>query len=145
MTEIKRSIIIKAPVEKVFHYVSDYQKWSEFYEGVSDFHPITGITRGNWTKYIYKAKLFGMYATVGTEITQFKENEGWIGRSFKGFGHKTEWIFKKSNGDTEFTHGLTYEVPWYMGGKFSDDKFLKPAWIKIVENSLQNLKRILEK
>ena len=47
MTEIKRSIIIKAPVEKVFHYVSDYQKWSEFYEGVSDFHPITGITRGN--------------------------------------------------------------------------------------------------
>ena len=86
-----------------------------------------------------------MYATVGTEITQFKENEGWIGRSFKGFGHKTEWIFKKSNGDTEFTHGLTYEVPWYMGGKFSDDKFLKPAWIKIVENSLQNLKRILEK
>jgi hypothetical protein len=31
-----------------------------------------------------------------------------------------------------------------MGGKFSDKTFLQPAWIKIVENSLQNLKRIME-
>jgi uncharacterized membrane protein len=145
MTEIKRSIIIKAPVEKVFEYTSDYQTWSDWYEGVSNFKPITEITRGNGTKYIYKAKLFGINATVGTEITQFKDNEGWIGKSFKGFGHKTQWTFKKSNGDTEFTHGLTYKVPWYLGGKFSDKKFLKPAWITIVENSLQNLKRTLEK
>ncbi len=145
MTEIKRSILIKAPVEKVFQYASDYQKWPEFYEGVSDFNPITKSTRGNGTKYVYKAKLFGMNATVGTEITQFKENEGWIGKSFKGFGHKTQWIFKKSNGNTELTHGLSYKVPWYMGGKFSDNKFLQPAWIKIIENSLQNLKEIMEK
>jgi uncharacterized membrane protein len=144
MTEIKRSIKINAPVEKVFQHASDYIKWSEWYEGVINFKPITDKTRGNGTKYVYKAKLFGIYATVGTEITEFKENEGWIGTSFEGFGHKTEWIFKKSNGATEFTHGLTYKVPWYMGGKFSDNKFLQPAWIKFVENSLQNLKRIME-
>ena len=144
MSEIKRSIFINAPVEKVFKYASDFKKWPDFYEGVSDFKPITKVTYGNGTKYIYKAKIFGMNATVGTEITQFKENEGWIGKSFKGFGHKTLWIFKKSNGNTEFTHGLSYEVPWYMGGKFSDNKFLMPAWIKIVENSLQKLKEIME-
>ena len=144
MTEIKRSIIIKAPIDKVFKYVSDYQKWSDWYEGVSNFNTITKITRGNGTKYVYKAKLFGINVTVGTEITQFKENEGWIGKSFKGFGHKTLWNFKESNGDTEFTHGLIYKVPWYMGGKFSDNKLLKPAWIKIIENSLKNLKRIME-
>ncbi len=145
MTEIKRSVIIKAPIEKVFKYASDYQKWSDWYEGVFNFNPITEMTRGNGTKYVYKAKLFGMNATVGTEITQFKENEGWIGKSFKGFGHKTIWSFKKSNGDTEFTHGLTYKVPWYMGGKLSDNRLLKPAWINIVEKSLQNLKDIMEK
>ena len=85
-----------------------------------------------------------MYVTVGTEITQFKENEGWIGKSFKGFGHKTQWIFKKSNSNTKFIHGLTYKVPWYMGGNFTGNQFLKPAWIKIVKNSLQNLRRIME-
>lgn len=94
MTEIKRSVIIKAPIEKVFEYASDYQKWSDWYEGVSNFNPITEIILGNGTKYVYKAKIFGINATVGTEITQFKENEGWIGKSFKGFGHKTLWTFK---------------------------------------------------
>jgi hypothetical protein len=144
MTEIKRSIIINDPVKNVFKYASDYQKWAEWYEGVSNFQPITETSYGNGTKYIYKAKLFGINATVGTKITEFKENEGWIGKSFKGFAHRTEWVFKISNGNTEFTHGLQYEVPWYMGGNFSDKTFLQPAWIKIVENSLQNLKRIME-
>lgn len=144
MTEIKYSIQIEAPLNKVFNFASDYQKWPEWYEGVSEFRSITETTRGNGTKYIYKAKLFGMWLTVGTEITQFRENEGWIGKSFKGFGHKTLWIFKNSNTSTEFTHGLIYKVPWYMGGKFSDNRFVKPVWIKIVKNSLQNLKRIME-
>ena len=144
MTEISRTIKIEAPVEKVFKYASNYKKWQEFYEGVSNFKPITETSRGNGTKYIYKAKIFGMNTTVGTEVKQFKENEGWVGKSFKGFGHKTKWIFKKSNEGTEFTHGLSYTVPWYMGGEFSDKKLLKPAWDKIIENSLQNLKRIIE-
>lgn len=144
MTEIKRSIKIRAPIEKVFQYASNYQNWPEFYEGVSDFKPITETTHGNGTKFIYKAKLFGLKARVGTEITEFKENEGWIGKSFKGLEHQTQWIFKKSNGNTEFTHGLSYKLPWYMGGDFIDKKFLQPAWIKIVENSLQNLKRLME-
>ena len=144
MTEIIRSIIIEAPIERVFQYASDYQKWPEFYEGVSDFNPITETTRGNGTKYIYKAKIFGMNNIVGTEITEFRENGGWIGKSFKGLEHKTQWIFKKSNSNTEFTHGLSYKCPWYMGGKFVDNKFVEPAWIKIIEKSLQNLKRIME-
>src|SRR4030042_4910756 len=103
MTEIKRSIKIEAPVNKVFEYASDYLKWPEFFEGVSNLNPITEIIRGNGTKLVYKAKMLGIKVAVGTELQQFKENEGWIGKSFKGTEHKTQWIFKKSNGNTEFT------------------------------------------
>ena len=144
MTEIKRSINIIAPVEKVFKYASDYKKWSEFFEGVSDFKPITTITRGSGSKYIYKAKALGMNVTVGTEVQQFKENEGWIGKSFKGLEHQTQWIFGKSNGNTEFTFIQRYKLPFYLGGKLIDKMFAEPAWIKIIENSLHNLKRIME-
>ena len=52
MNKIKRSII-KASIEKVFQYASDYPKWREDYEGVSDFKPITEITRGNGAEYVY--------------------------------------------------------------------------------------------
>jgi uncharacterized membrane protein len=141
MTEIERSINIEAPVNQVFEYASDYLNWPKFFEGVSDFMPITEITRGNGTKFIYKAKMLGMNVTVGTELQQFKENEGWVGKSFKGIKHKTQWIFKKLNGNTEFTYILNYKFPL---GSFLDKKFMQPAWIKIIEKSLQNLKRIME-
>lgn len=141
MTEIKRSINIEAPINKVFEYASDYLKWPEFFEGVSDFKPITEMTQGNGTKFTYKAKMLGMNVTVGTELQQFKKNEGWIGKSFKGAEHKTQWIFKKSDDNTEFTYILSYKFPM---GSFLDKKFIQPAWIKIIEKSLQNLKKIME-
>lgn len=144
MTEIKRSIRIEAPVSKVFDYASDYQKWPEFFEGVSNVKPITETTRGNGAKFIYKVKALGMKVTVGTEFQQFKEYEGWIGKSFKGLEHQTQWIFKKSNGNTEFTFIQRHKLPFYLGGKFIDKMFTQPEWIKIIENSLQNLKRIME-
>jgi uncharacterized membrane protein len=144
MTEIKRSISIKAPLNKIFEYTSDYRNWSEFFEGVSDVKPITEITRGNGTKFIYKVKVMGMSVTVGTELYEFKENEGWRGKSFKGMEHSTQWIIKKSNGDTEFTYILNYDFPWYFGGKLIDKMFARPEWYRIIENSLQNVKRIME-
>jgi hypothetical protein len=43
MTQIEKSILILTPLEKVFAYASDYQKWEEWFEGVSDFKPTTEI------------------------------------------------------------------------------------------------------
>lgn len=72
MTDIKRSIIIEAPLNKVFEYASDYLKWPEFFEGVPDFKPIAETNCGSGAKFIYKAKMFGMKVTVGAEIQEFK-------------------------------------------------------------------------
>jgi uncharacterized membrane protein len=144
MNEIKRSIKVKAPVNKVFEYASNYLNWPEFFEGVSDVKPITETIHGNGAKFVYKVKVLGMKVTVGTEFHQFRENEGWIGKSFKGIPHQTQWIFEKSNGNTEFTFIQNYKFPFYFGGKFIDKMFAQPEWIRIIEHSLQNVKRIVE-
>ncbi len=144
MAEINRSIKINAALNKVFEYTSNYRNWSEFFEGVSDVKPITETTCGNGTKFIYKVKVLGMSVTVGTEIHEFKEDEGWRGKSFKGMEHSTQWIFKKANDHIEFTYILNYDFPWYFGGKIIDKMFATTQWIKIIENSLQNVKRIME-
>jgi len=144
MGEIKRSIKIEAPVNEVFRFASDYQKWPEFFVGVSDVMPMTETTRGSGAKFIYRVKALGMKFTVGTELKEFKENEGWVGKSFKGLEHQTQWIFKKSNGNTEFTFIQRHKLPLYLGGKLVEKMFIQPEWIKIIENSLKNLKRIME-
>jgi uncharacterized protein YndB with AHSA1/START domain len=37
MTRIEKSIIIKKPVDEVFTYASDWEKWSDWFMGISDF------------------------------------------------------------------------------------------------------------
>jgi uncharacterized membrane protein len=144
MTEIKKSILIKAPINKVFDFASNYLKWQEFFVGISDIRPITEITDDNGARFLYKVQLMGIKVTVGTEFQQFKRNEGWIGQSFKGLDAQTQWIFKKSDGETEFTYIQRYKLPFYMGGNLIDKKFITPQWIKIIEESLNNLKRLTE-
>ena len=144
MTEIKQSIMIDAPASKVFGYASNYLNWLEFFEGLSDVRPVTAITDDNGARFIYKAKMMGMKVSVGTEFQQFKINEGWIGKSFKGLEHQTQWIFKDVNGSTEFTYIQKYSLPFYMGGKLIDKLFLQATWNKIIDRSLKNLKRINE-
>jgi uncharacterized membrane protein len=144
MTEIKRSIEVGAPVNKVFEFASDYRNWPEFFEGVSDVKPITETVHGDGAKFIYKVKVLAMRVSVGTEFQQFKENEGWVGKSFKGIEHQTRWIFKPSNGNTEFTFVQNYKFPWYFGGKFIDRLLARSQWIRIIEKSVQNLKKLME-
>lgn len=35
MTEISKTILINAPVSKVFNFASDYLNWPKFFEGIS--------------------------------------------------------------------------------------------------------------
>jgi hypothetical protein len=83
-------------------------------------------------------------SVVGTEFRDFVRNRGWNGASFKGVAHSTEWIFKDVGGKTEFTHGLSYVLPIFMGGSLVGNLLFRSAWIKVIEQSLQNLKEILE-
>lgn len=54
MTEIKQRILINAPVSKVFDFASNYLKWPDFFEGISDIRPITEITTDNGARFLYK-------------------------------------------------------------------------------------------
>lgn len=139
MARIYRSIIIKRPINEVFSYASDWEKWSEWFKGVSDFKPTTETSKGNGTRYAYKAKMMGFNIDVETEIHEFVENKGWIGKSTKGLPNQTEWIFETDVSGTKFTYGLEYKLPVPLLGPLFDRLFIEPQWIKIIEKSLQNI------
>ena len=60
MRRIEASVEIQAPVADVFAFASDWQRWEDWWEGVSQFRPTTEVTRGNGTRYAYKAWIAGM-------------------------------------------------------------------------------------
>ena len=141
MTRVENSIIIKKAIDEVFNYASDYEKWSDWFEGVSDFKPTTATKKGNGTRYAYRTKMMGLSVPVETQIHNFVPNKGWVGKATKGMPHQTQWIFETADEGTKFTYVLEYKLPIPVLGPLFDKFILKSQWIKIIEKSLQNLNK----
>jgi hypothetical protein len=144
MTRIEASVIIAAPPDEVFRYASDWQKWAEWFEGVSDFQPITEVLRGNGARYAYKARLLWFEASVETEITEFVEGRGWKGIARRGIPHTTYWLFEAVDAQTRFTFAQEYRIPIPVIGWLLDVAFIRKQWRCIIAMSLGNLKRHFE-
>ena len=141
MTRIENSVIIQAPVERVFSYAADHQRWSEWFESVSDVKVTTAVPHGNGARYAYKVRIMAVSARVETEIQDYVQNRGWTGVSTRGLPHRTKWIFEPIDSSTRFTYVVEGHVPVPLVGSLCDSLFLRPQWEKIVQNSLNNLKQ----
>jgi uncharacterized membrane protein len=140
MTRIEASVEINAPVEEVFAFASDWRRWGEWWEGVSDFRPTTETTRGNGTRYAYRAWVAGLTVNLETEIQDFVENAGWRGIATKGMPHTTQWVFEAKGDVTRLTYILEYRLPLPVLGALLDSLLMRPGWRRRLENSLRNLK-----
>jgi len=145
MTRVEASVDIQAPLAEVFAYASDWRKWEDWWEGVSDFKPTTELTRGSGTRYAYKAWIAGITLNLETEINEFAENVGWKGIVTKGPPHRTQWIFEGLGDHTRLTYILEYSLPVPVLGSLLDILFMRPGWQRRLEKSLQNLKVFFEK
>ena len=145
MTRVESSVDVPAPLAEVFAYASDWRKWEEWWEGVSDFKPTTKLTRGNGTRYAYKAWIAGITLNLETEIHDFAENVGWTGIVTKGPPHKTQWVFEGKGDLTRLTYILEYTLPVPMLGPPLDSLLMRPGWRRRLEKSLRNLRVYFEK
>jgi hypothetical protein len=141
MTRIEHCVVIPASLDEVFLYASDYRTWPEWFEGVSEFTPITEITRGNGARYAYRVRMMGAMLGVETEIHDFMVNHGWTGVSTKGTSARTYWSFESMGDETKFTYALEYQIPLPLLGSLLDSLFMKPQWDKLIAHSLHNLKQ----
>jgi uncharacterized membrane protein len=145
MKRIEATVEIDAPIAEVFAFASDWRRWEDWWEGVSKFRPTTDTTRGNGTRYAYKAWIAGMSLNLETEIHEFAENVGWKGVATKGPPHRTQWVFQPGGDKTRLTYILEYDLPWPLLGPILDTLLMRPGWQRMLEHSLQNLKVHFEK
>jgi uncharacterized membrane protein len=141
MTRVEDSVIVDAPVHAVFEYASDWRRWPDWFEGVSEFRPTSEVTRGTGARYAYRARLMGIQANVETEIREFVEDHGWTGIATRGLPHRTHWRFEAQGESTRFTYALEYQLPVPLLGAVVDTLFVKGQWGRIIGRSLSNLRR----
>ncbi len=141
MTKIEESIVIDVPVAAVFGYASDWRRWPEWFEGLSDVRAISDVNRGTGACYAYRVRILGVPASVVTELREFVENRGWTGVGIRGLPHRTHWRFEAQGQSTRFTYGLEYRLPLPLLGQLLDVLFIRREWRGIVRRSLSNVQR----
>jgi uncharacterized membrane protein len=141
MTKIEESIVVDAPVAAVFGYASDWRRWPDWFEGLSDVRSTSGVSRGTGARYAYRVRVLGVPVSVETELQDFVEGQGWTGVGTRGLPHRTHWRFEAQGQSTRFTYGLEYRLPPLLLGPMLDALFARREWRGILRRSLSNVQR----
>jgi uncharacterized protein YndB with AHSA1/START domain len=139
--QIEESIIIEAPVERVFAYVADYRHALEWMHNFTRFEPVGEPTYGRGARVRAAGTVMGLPVEVTLEIVDFEPNRRLVSWSTGMVESRSAWLFEPLDGRTRVTFRGEYRLP----------VLLRPVegrlMAELAENarrSLANLKRILE-
>ncbi len=147
MAQVKRSILIRAPLQKVHALARDPARWPKWFTGMGRIERVTGEGAVGTVAQ-------STYVTAGIRFPVTVEvREDHIGREGARFRARIDgplagedtWIFLPKNGDTEVTMDVQYTVPGRILGKIAN-RLLLMAGVheRVVEQALQNLKLLCE-
>lgn len=101
MALIERSIDIKAPVERVFSYITNPVNRVEWIPDISSIRNINGEGRGQTWDYIYK--LHGIPIKGKVEVTEYIQNKRYSHKNNRGFAKNWHYDFQSTTDGTHLT------------------------------------------
>jgi len=118
MAKIRKSIIINAPIDKVFDYVSDSRNLPEIWPSLQEIRNFKRLRDGKITDS-WTYKMAGI-RLKGTTTTQYVENVEVISRTKGGVKSIQIWTFKPVDGGTKVTVDVEYTIPIPILGKLAE-------------------------
>jgi uncharacterized membrane protein len=146
LARIEKSIVIRAPPEKVFALLDDVERMVEWMDTIKEVKVTSKQRAGVGTTYHFIADAGGTRAEFDSETTEWVENERMAWRTTSGditmFGSGT---LKTVEGGTQYTWVMDYQLPYSILGKIIDKLKVSKDFEKDMERALQNLKTLLER
>lgn len=139
MATIRRSISIRAPVDRVFDYLADPRHLPEIWPSMVAVQNIE--PRDNGTSFDWDYKLLGMRIHGHSDPVELVRNERLVTRSAKGIPNTFRWLFATRADQAEVTLEVDYEVP--VLGRLAEG-MVGRVHQREAETLLQSLKRKLE-
>jgi len=124
MTKTAKTINIKAPVEKVFDYISEPTNLPEIWPSLVEVKDVqklpSGGTRNRW---VYK--MAGILLKGTSEETEYVPNQRLVSKTKGGVESTQTWMFQPEAGGTKVTFEVEYTVPIPVLGKLAEAIIVK--------------------
>ena len=118
MVKVERSILINAPVEKVFSYISDPNNELESIPSITDIRDVTG--EGVGRKWGWSYKMVGFNLKGESEVTEYIPNQRLVTKSKGGIVSTWTYTFNPENGGTRMNVVVEYTIPIPVLGKVGE-------------------------
>ncbi len=142
MARVEKSILINAPLEKIFAFVSDPANLPSVWPALEQVTNVTPAANGGSSSdYVYN--MGGMRFSGHSEAIDFVPNTRLATRSKAGIENTVTWSFAPEGGGTRVTFMADYSVPVPLLGKLAEALLVRQNEQQ-AETVLANLKAKME-
>ena len=144
MANITRTIVIKAPVEKVFGFVTNPDNWTKYVTSLVDVRDVSskGVEKG--TTFAWQYRMLGInFGGKGT-VTENAKNSKFGMKMEGGFPITENYGFKQVNGGTELSVEVLYDIPGKIMQAVTKSAVVEKLNQKEAEGVLDKIKMLCE-
>jgi uncharacterized membrane protein len=142
MPVIENTIVLHAPVEKVFRYLIDPIHLPEFCSDVSTVNVVQHYD-ANDTQFAWSAKMVGVHFEGMATVKNLGHNERIEIHFWGGLKGSVVWLMHPKGQDTELIMSFEYTAPQPLVRKHRPETLIEYNQA-VIEDSLQILKTLLE-
>jgi uncharacterized membrane protein len=146
MPHLKRSILIQAPVERVYALARDPKRWTTWYLGLGPPEKLIGAGEvGTIVKYSYL--MLGIHFPVTMRVLEDRvgpEGAQWKGVIEGPLAGEQTWTYTPQEGGTEVRVDMQYTVPEQVVSAIVDRLIIEHLQERSLDQTLVNLKLMCE-
>lgn len=142
MAKIERSLIISAPIEKVFAFMANPENLPEIWPSLQEVRNVQLLPNGGYC-YDWTYKMAGMRFEGKAEWTEFVKNQRIVDKNESSIPSTFIWTYQPEEGGTRVTVNVEYTIPSAILGKLAEPVIHKMNEHE-AETVLANLKARME-
>ena len=124
MVKVKKEITIKAPVEKIFGFISEPIHLPEIWPSLVEVSDVKRLPNGGTSnRWVYK--MAGMHLKGTSEDVERIINQRLVSKTKGGVESTQAWTFQPDAGGTKVTFEVEYTVPIPVLGKLAEAIIVK--------------------
>jgi uncharacterized membrane protein len=142
------SIVIHAPVDKVFRRIAQHDRCKDWLDFVSNANYNAEQRRGVGTSAHHWGQVMGRRMEWDGKIIEWVEDARIVWQATSGQPKKMQmrainWAKKEDSG-TRYGLEVEYQLPYSILGKVIDAIMMRRAIMRSIKNSLEKLKAVVE-
>lgn len=143
MSEIHKTVTFDAPVEKVFELVDNPDNIPKFIPNVERVVDVNRTDRRIGDTFTVIYKVLGITFNEKFTVTGYERNRKVVSKFDGGMKGTFSWIMEPQGTQTECSMDIEYQVGGGVLGKAADALVLERTNEKNMDQSLENMRRVL--